>query len=46
MLLVGFNKEDKLENIDLLTKKIIGLRVFEDENGKMNKSIMDVNGNI
>ena len=46
MILVGFTHTDTLEEIKLLTRKIAGLRVFEDECGKLNKSIKDVNGSI
>ena len=46
MLLVGFTHEDTMEEVKHLAKKIIGLRIFEDEMGKLNKSIMDVNGEI
>lgn len=46
MILVGFTHTDTLEEINLLTRKIAGLRVFEDECGKLNKSIKDVNGSI
>lgn len=46
VLLVGF-KEDDTEEIALkLANKISGLRIFEDENGKMNKSLKDINGTI
>ena len=44
--LVGFTNGDTKELIDKMVKKIINLRVFEDENEKMNLSILDVNGNI
>ena len=46
MILVGIEKADTKEDADWLCKKVIGLRVFDDENGVMNKSIMDVNGEI
>ena len=46
MILVGFTHSDTLDEIKLLTRKIAGLRVFEDESGKLNKSIKDVNGSI
>ena len=46
MLLVGFTHTDTLKEIEYLAKKIIGLRIFEDEEGKLNKSILDVNGSI
>lgn len=46
MLLVGFTHTDTKEEIQHLAKKVIGLRIFEDEMGKLNKSILDVNGQI
>ena len=39
MLLVGFTNGDSVEQIDKMVKKIINLRIFEDENKKMNLSI-------
>lgn len=46
LLLVGFNNTDNESVIDYIIRKIINLRIFEDENGKMNLSISDVNGQI
>ena len=46
MILVGFNEEDNPEIIDRLVEKVIHLRVFEDENQKMNRSLLDVEGSI
>ena len=46
VLLVGFHEEDTIEDIDYLVNKIVKLRIFEDEKQKMNKSILDVNGEI
>ena len=46
MLLVGFTHTDTLVEVKHLAKKIIGLRIFEDDAGKLNKSIVDVNGAI
>ena len=43
-ILLGVAKGDTLADADLLTAKISKLRVFEDENGKMNKALDDVNG--
>lgn len=37
---------DTEQDIDLLARKLVNLRVFEDENGKMNKSILDIDGEI
>ena len=46
MILVGIENADTQEDADWLCKKIVNLRVFDDENGVMNKSILDVNGEI
>ena len=46
VLLVGFKHDDTIEDIDYIVKKIINLRIFEDENNLMNKSIKDVEGSI
>lgn len=46
MLLVGITHDDKPESCKWLADKISGLRVFEDENAKMNLSLADVNGQI
>ncbi|NFF61057.1 D-tyrosyl-tRNA(Tyr) deacylase [Clostridium botulinum] len=45
-VLLGISKEDTIEDAKYIKKKIINLRVFEDENGKMNKSLKDVNGEL
>lgn len=46
MLLVGFTEGDNSENIDYMVDKVINLRIFDDENGVMNKSLIDTNGSI
>ena len=46
MILVGIEEADGAEDIAWLTKKIVNLRVFDDENGVMNRSIMDAGGDI
>ena len=46
MLLVGFTEGDNSDTIDYMVKKVLALRIFDDENGVMNKSIMDVGGSI
>ena len=46
LVLLGVCEEDSQEDVDWLVKKVIGLRVFDDENGVMNRSIMDVGGEI
>lgn len=45
-VLLGISKEDTLEDIKYIKDKIINLRVFEDENDKMNLSLLDVKGEI
>lgn len=44
MILLGVQQGDTEEDADKLLKKVPVLRIFEDENGKMNKSLLDVNG--
>ena len=46
LVLLGIEEADGQDDIDWLSKKIVNLRVFEDENGIMNKSILDENGEI
>ena len=46
LLLVGIEKEDGQSDIQKVVNKISNLRIFEDENNKMNLSIMDVNGSL
>ena len=46
VILVGFTHDDSLSDIDYMIKKILNLRIFNDENGQMNKSILDVDGSI
>ena len=46
LLLWGIEKGDTFKDIETLTKKILKLRIFADEDGKMNKSIIDVSGEI
>lgn len=46
MLLVGFTQNDNSSNIDYLVDKVINLRIFDDESGIMNKSLLDVGGSI
>lgn len=46
MILLGIEESDNQEDINWLCKKITALRVFDDEQGVMNKSIMDINGEI
>lgn len=46
LILLGICEEDNMEDVDWLVHKIAGLRVFDDENHVMNRSILDVNGEI
>ena len=46
MVLVGVGPNDTEKEVDYLAKKLINLRVFEDENGKMNLGLKDVNGEL
>lgn len=46
MILVGICEADGDEDIAYLTKKIVNLRIFDDEEGVMNRSVLDVGGNI
>ena len=46
LILVGIEDKDNEEDADWLCRKIIGLRVFDDDAGVMNRSIQDVNGEI
>ena len=46
MILVGIEEADTQEDADWLCKKIVNLRVFDNENGVMNRSILDINGEI
>lgn len=46
VLLVGFTEKDSEKEIEKIAKKIVNLRIFDDENGVMNKSILDVGGQI
>lgn len=46
LILIGICEEDNLDDVEWLVKKIANLRVFDDENGVMNRSIIDVDGEI
>lgn len=45
-ILVGFTENDNIDDINYIVKKIINLRIFDDDNGVMNKSILDIDGEI
>ncbi len=46
MVLLGVEHEDSKDDVKWLVDKIINLRIFEDEEGKMNKSLLDVGGDL
>ena len=46
LVLIGIGEDDGREDADWLVKKVVGLRVFDDENGVMNRSIMEVGGEV
>jgi len=46
VLLVGVTHDDTINDANYLADKIVNLRIFEDENGKMNLSLLDVGGSI
>ena len=46
MFLIGVGKDDNTEVVDKYLKKLLQLRIFEDENGKTNRSLMDIGGQL
>ena len=46
LLLVGIEENDEKEDAEWLAKKVLDLRIFSDEEGKMNRSVKDINGEI
>ena len=46
LVLIGITHSDTLEKADYLVKKLLNLRIFEDENHKMNLSVKNINGKI
>ncbi|MCX7910338.1 MAG: D-aminoacyl-tRNA deacylase [Endomicrobia bacterium] len=46
VVFIGISKLDTYKNIQYIAKKVANLRIFENEKGKMDKSIMDINGEI
>jgi D-tyrosyl-tRNA(Tyr) deacylase len=46
MVLIGIEESDGQEDVDWLTRKIAGLRIFADTDGKMNLSVCDINGQV
>ena len=46
VVLVGFTEGDSEKEIDYLVNRVVNLRIFDDENGVMNKSLLDVGGSV
>lgn len=46
LILVGIEEEDGTEDAEWLCKKAVNMRIFDDENGVMNRSVMDIDGDI
>lgn len=46
LILVGFEAADTAEDVQWMTRKVLGLRIFDDENHVMNRSVIDVDGEI
>lgn len=46
LLLVGVTHDDSMEDMEYLVRKIVQMRIFEDEEGKLNRSIQDIGGEI
>lgn len=46
LILLGITNDDSLEDINWLSQKVVNLRIFNDENHVMNKSLIDINGDI
>jgi D-tyrosyl-tRNA(Tyr) deacylase len=46
LILLGIVDQDTKEDINWLTNKLVNLRIFADENGVMNKSLIDINGDV
>ena len=46
LLMIGFSRGDRQENIERFVDKIVSYRIFEDVRGRMNKSVVDINGEL
>ena len=46
VLLVGFTHNDTINEVKKLARKVVNLRIFDDENGVMNRSLLNINGQI
>ena len=46
LIFVGIINEDTKDDIEFLVKKVVNLRIFDDENGVMNKSLLDIGAEV
>ncbi len=46
LVFLGVSKEDSINDVDYLAEKILNLRIFEDEHGKMNRSLLEARGDM
>lgn len=46
LVLLGIHTDDKVETVDWYVNKLVQMRIFNDENGKMNRSVQDIQGEI
>lgn len=46
LVLLGVEEEDTMQDVSYLSDKVVNLRIFEDEDGKMNRSLLDINGEL
>ena len=46
LLLVGFCSDDVIDHVDWMVDKVVGLRIFQDDLGKMNQTLSDVDGSL
>lgn len=46
MVLVGFVEDDTVEDLEWMARKVLSLRIFDDDNGVMNRSLVDVSGEM